>query len=163
LSDWDFAVDVRDFAAVAGALPSLVSPLQPLAEQWDPFGECRCYMLTLRGPVKVDLIFAEPQEPVPSPWRVRADTLEAIDRHFWDWFLWLLSKQAVGKTELVEAELQKMSGHLLRPLGAATVPPSLAAALDSYREAREGQEARLGVVVPRLLEHEVLKAWPGTS
>jgi hypothetical protein len=35
LSDWDFKVETGDFTSVAGALPELVAPLEPLAEQWD--------------------------------------------------------------------------------------------------------------------------------
>jgi uncharacterized protein (DUF2062 family) len=90
-------------------------------------------------------------------------TLEAIDRHFWDWFLWLRSKHAAGKTELLAAELDKLWRHILRPLGAASPPASLQAALTSYLDARATSEERFGVEVSRRLEREVLKAWPGPS
>lgn len=57
LSDWDFAVEVTDFGAAREALPALVSPLRPLARQWDRLAEHPAYMLMLRGPVKVDFLF----------------------------------------------------------------------------------------------------------
>src|SRR5207248_6232213 len=91
LSDWDFAVATDGFLAVATVLPALVEPLKPIAQQWDRLGDYHCYMLTLGGPVKVDLIFDEPHEDEP-PWEPRPDTLPGIDRHFWDWTLWLASK-----------------------------------------------------------------------
>ena len=120
-------------------------------------------MLILAGPTKVDLLFlAEPHEIEP-PWVVSAETLEPIDRHFWDWFLWLRSKEASGKGELVSAELDKMWRHLLGPLGTLEPPATLGEALSSYLEAREAAEAQLGVEVPRLLEREVQKVWPVSS
>ena len=162
-SDWDFAVEVDDFRVVDEALPSLLAPLEPLAQQWDPLSEHWCCMLMLAGPTKVDLLFlAEPHQLEPS-WVVTAETLEPIDRHFWDWVLWLRSKEASGKSELVSAELDKMWRHLLGPLGIEKPPATLDTALRSYLEARHAAEAELGVEVPRRLEREVQKAWPGSS
>src|SRR5919197_3776568 len=54
-SDWDFGVEANDFAALADALPDLLSPLQPLAQQWDRLSPEWCWMLILAGPAKVDL------------------------------------------------------------------------------------------------------------
>ena len=76
-SDWDFAVETEEFPRVAAALPELLAPLEPLAQQWDPLGERRCWMAMLRGPVKIDLIFDEPQTESP-PWRPGRETLEPI-------------------------------------------------------------------------------------
>jgi Nucleotidyltransferase domain len=158
LSDWDFAVTTDRFDAVARELPSLVAGLEPLAQQWDRISEYPCYMLMLIGPVKVDLIFpGEPYESLP-PWTVSAETLEGIDRHFWDWILWLASKREKGQDQVVGRELAKMSVHLLRPLGVDRVPGSIEAALESYRFARDRRERELGVDVARGLEGEVLPA-----
>jgi Nucleotidyltransferase domain len=158
LSDWDFAVTTDRFDAVARELPAMVAGLEPLAQQWDRISEYPCYMLMLIGPVKVDLIFqGEPYESLP-PWTVSAETLEGIDRHFWDWILWLASKREKGQDELVRRELGKMSEHLLRPLGVDRVPGSIEAALESYRSAREGSEREFRLEVSRRLEGEVLPA-----
>jgi hypothetical protein len=158
LSDWDFEVMTDGFDSVARELPTMVAELQPLAQQWDRISEYPCYMLMLIGPVKVDLIFpGEPYESLP-PWRLSATTLEGIDRHFWDWILWLASKREKGQDELVQRELVKMSEHLLRPLGVDRVPGSIEAALESYGFTRDRRERELGVEVSRRLEHEVLPA-----
>ena len=158
LSDWDFEVMTDGFDAVARELPAMVAELEPLAQQWDRISEYPCYMLMLIGPVKVDLIFpGEPYESLP-PWRVSAETLEGIDRHFWDWILWLASKREKGQDELVRRELAKMSEHLLRPLGVDRVPGSIEAAFESYRIARDEREREFGLEVSRRLEHEVLPA-----
>jgi hypothetical protein len=162
-SDWDFAVEVDGFRAVREALPSLLAPLEPLAQQWDPLSEHWCYMLMLAGPTKVDLLFLDEPHRLEPPWVVSAETLETIDRHFWDWFLWLASKEAAGKSELVSGELDKLWRHLLRPLGVDRPPSTLDAGLSSYLRARQAAEAELGVEVPRRLEREVRKAWPGSS
>jgi hypothetical protein len=158
LSDWDFEVETDDFASVARALPELVTSLDPLAQQWDRISDYPCYMLMLTGPVKVDLIFpGEPYESLP-PWTVSGETLDGIDQHFWDWILWLASKREKGKDELVRLELEKMSAHLLRPLGAEAVPDSIDAALEGYRTAREGREREFGARISRRREREVLPA-----
>jgi predicted nucleotidyltransferase len=162
-SDWDFLVEAQDFDAVAAALPELLAPLEPLAAQWDRLSDEQCWMLILRGPVKVDLIF--PEEPhVHEPrWVPSADNLEAIDAHLWDWLLWLRPKEASGKRELVAAELEKLCVHLLRPLGVERVPSSVAEAVELYRPARDVAAARLGCVIPRALEAEVARALLATS
>jgi Nucleotidyltransferase domain len=158
LSDWDFVVVTDRFDEVARALPELVTPLDPLAQQWDRISDYPCYMLMLTGPAKVDLIFpGEPYESLP-PWTVSVETLDAIDQHFWDWILWLASKREKGKDELVRRELEKMSAHLLRPLGAEAVPDSIDAALEGYRKARDQREREFGVAISRRREREVLPA-----
>ena len=160
LSDWDFTIEVDDFAAIAAGLPNLVSTLEPLAQQWDRLTSPSCYMLMLSGPVKVDLIFpAFPRELAPA-WTVSAGTLEGIDRHFWDWILWLASKQQRGDAGRVRSELEKMHVHLLRPMGSGEEPGGIAEAIDTYRAARGRLEAELGVVVSRGLELEVLPVIP---
>ena len=158
LSDWDFEVETDDFGAVARALPALVSALEPLAQQWDRISAYPCYMLMLTGPVKVDLIFpGEPYESLP-PWTVSAETLDGIDQHFWDWILWLASKREKGKDDLIRRELEKMSEHLLRPLGVDAAPGSIEAALEGYRRARDEREREFGREVSRRREREVLPA-----
>jgi hypothetical protein len=158
LSDWDFEVETDDFGAVARAIPALVSALEPLAQQWDRISAYPCYMLMLTGPVKVDLIFpGEPYESLP-PWTVSAETLDGIDQHFWDWILWLASKREKGKDDLIRRELEKMSEHLLRPLGVDAAPGSIEAALEGYRRARGEREREFGREVSRRREREVLPA-----
>ena len=159
LSDWDFTVDVDDVGSVAADLPSLVAELEPLSEQWDRLGppEYSCYMLMLRGPRKVDLIFRAPHELEP-PWIVTAHTLEGIDRHAWDWLLWLASKRLRGEHELVREQLALMHAHLLGPMGLTTVPSSIEDAVEAYRAARDRWEHELGTTVPRRLERAVLPA-----
>jgi hypothetical protein len=158
LSDWDFTVDVNDFAGVTADLPALVGELEPLSKQWDRLGpdDYCCYMLTLAGPVKIDLIFpGVPHAPEP-PWEVAPDTLDGIDQHFWDWALWMAAKEQGGKDELVWQELRKMSEHLLKPMGVDRVPRSIHAATVEYLAARERLESSLAVQVPRRVELEVL-------
>lgn len=162
-SDWDFLVETRDFDAVAAALPELLAPLEPLAEQWDRLSDEQCWMLILRGPVKVDLIFPEEPHVHEPPWVPSADNLDAVDAHLWDWLLWLGSKERSGKDELVAAELEKLSGHLLRPLGVERVPSSVGEAVELYRPARDAAAARLGCAVSPELEAEVARALRGES
>jgi hypothetical protein len=120
-------------------------------------------MLTLRGPVKIDLSFDEPHELEP-PWRPSARTFAQIDRHFWDWMLWLATKEATGRRELVASELDKLFAHLLEPMGVPERPRSLRAAVESYLQARDELGRRFDVVVPRDLEREVLPAvWRASS
>jgi hypothetical protein len=157
-SDWDFRVEARDFDAVAAALPGLVAPLEPLAAQWDRLSDEQCWMLILRGPEKVDLIFPEEPHAHEPPWVPSAENLCAIDAHLWDWLLWLRSKEASGKSELVAAELEKLFVHLLRPLGVERVPSSIADAVELYRPARDAAAARFGCVVSPALEAEVARA-----
>ena len=157
LSDWDFAVETDDFPAVARDIGPLLTTLRPLAQQWDRLSNTHCWMLLLRGPIKLDFIFSEPhiQEP---PWRPEPSNLAAIDFHFWDWALWLRSKQLAGKSAIVATDLHTMFGHLLQPIGVEAVPTSLDAAVVSYVTARDRLEGRFGVAVSRGLEDEVRPA-----
>ena len=94
LSDWDFAVRASDFAVLEPDLAGLVEPLEPLVRQWDRLSDTQCYMLLLRGPVKVDLIFPDEPHAHEPPWQPAPETLQGIDGHLWDWLLWLTSKAA---------------------------------------------------------------------
>jgi hypothetical protein len=161
LSDWDFGVETDDLAALMPALPKLVAPLEPLAEQWDPLGEPPSYMLVVRGPVKIDLIFFHETVPHRPPWRVGPDTLAALDAHFWDWILWLAAKSAGGRDELVRDELKKMHGFLLGPLGVEAAPATIGEAVGTYLSASGEAERALGIEIPRALRDEVLPAVSG--
>jgi len=157
-SDLDFAVWTSDFGAAAAALPELLARFEPLVQQWDRLGEEYCWMLLLPGPVKVDLIFpGRPHEKEP-PWRPARENLDELDAHFWDWVLWLRGKEAAGKAEVVEVELEKLFGHLLGPLAVERQPGSVAEAVESYRVARERGERRFGVSVRREVESAVAPA-----
>jgi hypothetical protein len=155
LSDWDFTVTAAEFDAVRAALPSLVGPLQPVVAQWDRLSRNWCYMLIVAGPVKVDLIFDQPH-PIQPPWQVTAATLPRIDDHFWDWVLWLGSKQLAGRSDVVTAELRKLHGHLLAPLGVTAAPGSLDEALVRYRTARTAWQQRLRQEVSKSAEQTVM-------
>jgi Nucleotidyltransferase domain len=154
-SDWDFCLKTDQFDKLARALPELLVPLGPLAQQWDRLATHRCWMLVLPGPVKVDLVFPEVAHEPEPPWVPAANNLPAIDHHFWDWALWLFSKQAAAKNDLVSSELRKLFDHLLAPLGAAQAPASVAEAVDLYRAVRAQAEECFAVRVSRRLEAEV--------
>ncbi|MEX0781133.1 MAG: nucleotidyltransferase domain-containing protein [Dehalococcoidia bacterium] len=155
LSDWDFALETSDFARLAADLPALVEPLAPILRQWDPLGHVATYMLMLPDATKVDLIFPSVSQEEAPPWVASATTLQAIDDHFWDWIIWLASKDRGGKADLVAAELRKLSAHILRPLG--VVPPTtVRAAIGVYVAARELKAARLGVRVSSGAQEAVL-------
>ena len=154
LSDWDFEVDVTDFASVAADLPALVSPLRPLAQQWDRLSRQETYMLILRGVGKVDFLFDREHEFEP-PWEISAETLEGVDGHFWDWILWLAGKHSAGKYQVVQQEFTKMFSHLLRPMGVEKIPDSVETAITLYSAARRRLENRLGVAVSPELEREI--------
>ena len=158
-SDWDFRVRAGDFASAANALPELLAPLEPLAQQWDRLSPEWCWMLIVRGPTKVDLIFAGVQHRKEPPWEPNAENLGAIEAHFWDWMLWLRGKDARGKSELIESELEKLFDHLLRPLGVARRPSSIAEAIALYRTTRDRAERRFGAAVQRDLEAAALPAF----
>jgi hypothetical protein len=155
ISDWDFAIETDDFDAVARELPVLVEPLRPLAAQWDPYGWHACYMLMLPGPVKIDLLFLDEPREWAGPWEPSAETLEAIDRHFWDWILWLEQKRRGGREAVLAKGLVQMHELLLAPIGVARAPESVRDATQVYLEARDTLERRFGVDVPRELEREV--------
>lgn len=156
-ADWDFAVDTDDFPAVARDIGPLLETLRPLAQQWDRLSDTQCWMMILPGPVKLDFIFEEPHDAEP-PWCPDPGNLNAVDRHFWDWGLWLRSKRVKGQTDLVTNELHKMFDHILQPMGVEVPPTSLDTAVTSYLAARDRLERVFGVAVPRDLEREVLPA-----
>ncbi len=157
-SDWDFKIATTAFPEVRDAMPQLVAPLHPVIAQWDRLSRTWCYMLNLNGPVKVDLTFSQPHAPLP-PWQVTAATLCRIDDHFWDWMLWLYSKQAANRQDIVAAELGKLHEHLLAPLGVMAAPSTLDQAVTAYRTARENWERQLVMRVPRAAEHTVTQAF----
>lgn len=134
-----------------------VVPLSPVVAQWDRLSRTWCYMLILTGPAKVNLIFGQPHAALP-PWQPSASTLRGIDDHFWDWTLWLQSKQLAGKHGLVEAELGKLHDHLLGPLGVIQAPGTIELAIVGYRTARNQWERRLGIRIPRAAEEAVMQA-----
>jgi hypothetical protein len=154
-SDWDFVVTTGDFPTLARDLPELCTALAPIAVQWDRLSTHQCWMLVLPGPAKVDLIFPDEPHALEPPWAPTRENLAAIDRHFWDWALWLRSKEEARKRDVVAAELEKLFGHLLGPLGATTRPRSVAEAVAVYRDARAAAERRFGQEVPRELETAV--------
>jgi hypothetical protein len=158
LSDWDFQVETADFDALARALAQIVDPLGPLARQWDRLSPHPTYMLMLPGALKLDLLFlGRVNDPAP-PWRLTRATLAGIDHHFWDWVLWLASKDSAGRDDLVGEQLTLMHGHLLAPLGVVARPAGVEPAVASYLAAREEAERRLAVAVRRRLGNEVLAA-----
>jgi hypothetical protein len=155
LSDWDFQVDTETFDEVEASMPQLVEPLHPLASLWDPLSHFATFMSILPGPTKVDFLFIDQPVEQKPPHKADADTLRSIDTHFWDWCLWLTSKVAKDKTDLVRDELDKMSGFLLEPLGITEQPKDLTTAVRAYTDARARHESRFGVEVPRALGSEV--------
>jgi hypothetical protein len=157
-SDWDFVAAVDDFPAVAADLPELSAPLDPIAEQWDRLSPHPCWMLMLAGPIKVDVILPDEPHELAPPWDPARENLAAIDRHFWDWALWLRSKEASGKADLVATELEKLFHYLLGPLGTPATPASVADAVAAYRDARATAERRYCCEVPRELEDAVADA-----
>jgi hypothetical protein len=160
-SDWDFEVETRNFARVAEDLPALVAPLQPLAEQWDRYAPHACFMLILRGPTKVDLLFLDEEQAWAPPWEPTPDNLGAIDRHFWDWILWLEQKRRGGRDDVLAASLDHMHELLLSPMGARVPPATVSEAVAIYLDRRADLEATFGIEVPRELELEVRPALVG--
>ena len=158
-SDWDFRVETRDFGVVARELPHLLAPLDPLAQQWDRLSPEWCWMLIVAGPAKVDLIFPDQPHNIEPRWEPSADNLDAIDAHFWDWMLWLRSKAAGEKTELIAHELDKLFDHVLRPLGVGRRPSSILEAIAWYRDARDHAERQFAVTIRRELERAASPAF----
>jgi hypothetical protein len=155
LSDWDFLVHTSDFSRLADELPDLAEPLRPIAAQWDRYSDHACYMLMLRGPTKVDLIFPDERQSWADAWQPSAATLTAIDAHFWDWILWLEQKRRGGKDEALTTSLADMHRLMLAPMGARSSPRSVFDAVRLFLELRTQLENRYGVEVPRELEREV--------
>jgi predicted nucleotidyltransferase len=158
LSDWDFHIHATNTAAVEHDLPRLMAPLEPLAAQWDRLTERATYMLMLPGAVKVDLFPGNARREIEPPWQPTPEKLAAIDAHFWDWTLWLGSKALHGRTDLVDEELRKLHRNLLAPLGVATPPTTIAAAITEYRDARDRLEREWDLSVGRRLDDEVAQA-----
>jgi predicted nucleotidyltransferase len=155
LSDWDFAVETPDFDAVARDLPELVAPLESLGEQWEPVGHFPVYQVLMRGPTKVEYLFLDhvqdPRPPLdPSP-----ETLAAIDNHFWDWIWWIATKASIGRDDVVADHLGQLHAYLLQPMGVATAPTDIHAAVDAFVARRDALARDYGVSVPRALEEEV--------
>ena len=155
LSDWDFAVRTSDFAAVAGDLPALVEPLEPLGAHWEPLGHFPVYALMLRGPTVVEYLFLEHSQQARTPVEPSAETLPAIDAHFWAWIWWLATKASIGRDDLLEPHWARLFRHMLGPMGATTVPDSIDTATRSFLACRSKLERQCGVEVPRALEREV--------
>jgi hypothetical protein len=132
-----------------------VAPLEPLAAQWDRLGKHATYMLMLPGAIKIDLFPGDERRELEPPWKPDASNLAAIDAHFWDWVLWLGSKALHQQHELVEAELRKLYDNLLGPLGVATPPTTIDAAVTEFRSARERLERRWNISIDRRLGDEI--------
>ena len=162
-SDWDFVVATKDFSRIRDDLPALSRELQPLAVQWDRLSPHECWMLMLVGPVKVDLIFPDQPRRLEPPWRPAKRNIAALDAHFWDWALWLRSKEAAGKTDLVTEELAKLFDHILAPLGVASSPTSARGAVHAYMGARAELQERRGWKWPADLEAAVAPAILGDN
>ncbi len=158
LSDWDLQIHTTNAAAVARDLPRLMAPLDPLAAQWDRLTERATYMLMLPGAVKIDLFAGNARSEIGPPWQPTPENLAAIDAHFWDWTLWLGSKSLHGRTDVIDEELRKLYRNLLAPLGVATPPTTVAAAVTEYRDARDRLEREWDVSVARRLGDEVTQA-----
>lgn len=154
-SDWDFAVETDDFDAVARGLATLVQPLRPIAEQWDPYASHACYMLMLSGAVKVDLLFLDQPWRSASPWSPSPETLEAIDCHFWDWIVWIEQKRTGGDEERLTALLRDLQRLMLEPMGVPATPTSVSEAVAAYTAARDRLEHEYRVRVPRDLDDAV--------
>ena len=116
-------------------------------------------MLIVPGPAKIDLIFSDEPHSSEPPWVPARENLEAIEAHFWDWMLWLKSKEARGKADLIASELVKLFDHILEPLGVDRLPRSIGEAIAVYRQGRGDTERRFGIAVRRDLEHAVAPAF----
>jgi hypothetical protein len=155
LSDWDFAVETSDFDALARDMPALVAPLEPLGQQWEPMGHFPVYQVLLRGPTKIEYLFLDhAQNPLP-PVEPSADTLAAINTHFWDWIWWLATKASVGRSDLVDEHMPQLHAQLLRPIGITAIPPSIESAVEAFVARRTALENEFGVSIDRALETEV--------
>jgi predicted nucleotidyltransferase len=154
-SDWDFSVETTDFEAVSAALPTLTESLSPLTHLWDPLSRHTIYMMILKGPIKVDLMFNRLQQQKP-PWIVNGDTLAQVNSHFWDWILWIAGKEVSGKKD-ASKELEKMYDFLLAPLGCAKKPNSVEEAVRDYLAAFKRQRNLLHIEIDPALEVEVIK------
>ena len=155
LSDWDFAVETSNFAAVARDLPTLIAPLHPLAEQWEPLGRFPVYQVMLCGPTKIEYLFLEYAQGPAPPVNPSKDTLSAINTHFWDWIWWLATKEAAGRHDLVIEHLPQLFRHLLQPMGVDKGPEDLQGATQAFLARRNALELQCGTSVSRTLENEI--------
>ena len=155
-SDWDFLIDTDDFPGAEVALPRRVAALSPLGTFWDPFGTYECFIALLSGPRKVDFIFEVAHSPSP-PYMPSRDNLATMDVHFWDWTVWLVSKQARGQTALVTSELAKMHDLLTGPLGVDRPVYTIEEAVRTYLRARRRAEERFQSWVDPRLSSEALR------
>jgi predicted nucleotidyltransferase len=155
-SDWDFLVETNDFEAVSIVLPSLTESLEPLTHLWDPLSRHSIYMMILKGPTKVDICFNHLQQQQP-PWVINSDTITQVNSHFWDWILWIASKEASGKKDMSAKELEKMYHYLLVPLGCKVSPSSVEEAVRDYLAAFRCQKRLLNAEADQVLETEVIK------
>jgi hypothetical protein len=145
----------RRTSAVAYDLPTLVAPLDPLGEQWEPIGHFPVYQVLLRGPTKVEYLFlGHSQEPMP-PVEPSSDTLVAINTHFWDWIWWLTTKASIGRSDLVAEHMPQLYTQLLRPMGISAVPATIESAVEAFVARRNALEQEFGISVDRALESEV--------
>jgi hypothetical protein len=115
-------------------------------------------MMILRGPTKVDLFFDRLHQPEP-PWIINCDSLAQVNSHFWDWILWLASKEASGKweKEATGEELQKMYQHLLAPLGCTKIPGSVEEGVGDFLVAIGNKKSLFRININAALEAEVMK------
>jgi len=157
LSDWDIYLE-GDPEGMMEEIPRLVGSFGPLAAFWEPLAEEAGYMIVMDGPTKVDLFPLGATGRIQSPWLLSADTLAAIDAHFWDWTLWLGGKALRGERQLVSDELDKMHWFLLAQLGVVSAPESIDQAVAAYRHARARAMDALGVVVHHELGRQVSEA-----
>lgn len=157
LSDWDLYVE-GDPEGMVADVPRVIAAFRPLAAFWEPLAEEAGYMVVLDGPLKVDVFPLGARRRLQPAWTASADTLVAIDGHFWDWSLWLGGKALRGERELVASELSKMHGFLLAPLGVASAPQSLDDAVAAYLRARGRAADALGVTVEPELGQQVSAA-----
>ncbi len=104
-------------------------------------------MLLLRGPTKIDLIFPGEKRRWSPAWAPSPETLEAIDRHFWDWILWLEQKRRGGRRSQLEKSLRDLFELMLGPMGVVGQPRSSTDAVDSYLAARSELELQFGTRV----------------
>jgi hypothetical protein len=157
LSDWDLYL-AGDPGGMIEEIPPLVASVGPLAAFWEPLAEAAGSMVVMSGPTKIDLFPMGATRTIQPPWVASADTIAAMDAHFWDWTLWLGGKALRGERQLVSDELDTMHWFLLAPLGVGTAPKSLDEAVAAYRAASERAAGALGVVVDHELGHQVSDA-----
>ena len=155
LSDWDFLIGTNDFRSVEGDRPALVASLAPLSEQWDPYSDRACYMSSSEARRRSTSSFRARSAGGRPRGRPSPETLEAIDRHFWDWILWLEQKRRGGCRSQLEKSLRDLFELMLGPMGVVGQPRSSTDAVDSYLAARSELELQFGTRIPRVLEEEV--------